>query len=221
VARAVAGDEPQRGADRLVLRLLQMAHVQVEVELVVERAQRRDVRLDRQVAVERGLPERMIAHTRQTRLARIGLVAAEPLGQHVTDLQMLGFLRRAKRQEQLRVHAERSGLEAEADQQRGALGQTGIDAPGPTAPRPTGRFARRSLVAGGIEAVPRDVRLGIPVQPLALAVQLAEHGHFRGELQWKASLDESLLLRLICAQQPRRVLTRVAHVASQLGRPAA
>ena len=211
VARAVAGDEPQRGAHHLVLRSLQVAHVQIQVELVVERSQRRDVRLDRQVAVERRLAEGMIADARQTRLAGIGLVAAEPLGQHVADLQVLGLFRRTERQEQLRVHAQRTRFQAKADQQRRAFRQPGIDAPGAPAPRAAGGHARRRLVARRIETVPRDVGLWVPVQALALAVELAEHRHFRRELERKAPLDESLLLRLIRAQQPCRVVTRLAH----------
>src|SRR5262249_49533841 len=81
-------------------------------------------------------------------------------------------------------------------------------APAPGAAR---RLARGLVVAGGIEAVPRDVGLRIPVQALALAVELAERRHFRGELKWKAPLDELLLLRLIGAEQPRRVFRHLAH----------
>src|SRR5262249_17884313 len=60
VARAITRDEPERGAHRFVLRLLQVARPQIKVELVVERSQRGDVRLDRHVAVERRLAEGMI-----------------------------------------------------------------------------------------------------------------------------------------------------------------
>jgi hypothetical protein len=49
------------------------------------------------------------------------------------------------------------------------------------------------------------------VQALALAVELAEHGHFRRELKRKPALDEALLLRLVGAEQPVSVLSSVAH----------
>src|SRR5215471_21458983 len=100
VTRAVDGDEPERGAHGLICGLLQMAHVKIEIELIVERPERRDVCFDRKVTVERSLSERMIAGPRQIRLARIRLVATESLRQHVTDLEMLSFLRRTERQEQ-------------------------------------------------------------------------------------------------------------------------
>src|SRR5215472_577718 len=174
-------------------------------------AARGDVRLDGHVTVEGGLPERVVAHARQIRFARIGLIAAESLGQHVTDLEMLGLLRRTEREEQLRVHPQRAGLEAEADQERGTLGQSGIDAPGTPTPRAARRLARRLLIARGIEAIPRDVGLGVPAKSLRLAVELAQRRHFRGELERKAPLDEALLLRLIGAQEPRGVLASLAH----------
>ena len=56
-----------------------MAHVQVEIELIVERAERGDVRLDGQVTVERRLAERMIADARQARLTRIGHSLLKPV----------------------------------------------------------------------------------------------------------------------------------------------
>jgi hypothetical protein len=108
VARAVTSDQPQRRAHDFVFCLPQMAQVQVEVELIVERAEGRDVRLDRQVAVERRLPEGVIADPRQSRLAGIGGIAAEALGQHVADFEVLGFLGGTEREEQLRVHAKRA-----------------------------------------------------------------------------------------------------------------
>src|SRR5205807_9030095 len=93
-------------------------------------SERGDVCLDRNVSIERSLSERMIADARQAGLAGVGLVAAEPFGQHVTDLEMLGLFRGTERQEQLRVHAQRAGLQTKADQQRRALRQAGIDTPG-------------------------------------------------------------------------------------------
>jgi hypothetical protein len=211
VAPAVAGDEADRAAHDLVPGLLQMTQLEIQVELVVERTQRGDVGLHGNVRVKRRLRERMIAGVRQAGVARIGLVAAQPLGQHVADLQVLGLLGGTEGQEELGVHAERSRLQAEADQQRGALGQAGIDAPGPPAPGPARRLERRLGVAGGVEPVPRDVRFGIPVQPLGLAVQLAERRHLGRKLKREPTLDEPLLLRLVGAQQPRRVLARLAH----------
>ena len=153
----------------------------------------------------------MIADARQAGLAGIGLVAAQPLGQPVTDLEVLGLLRGTEGQEQLGIHAERSGLQAEADQQRGALHQSGIDAPGAAAPRSARGLARRLGEARRIEAVPRDVGLRIPGQALGLAVQLAERRHLRRELQRETALDEPFLLRLVRTQQPRRVIARLAH----------
>src|SRR5437867_3255046 len=188
-----------------------MAQIQIQVELVVQRSQRRDVGLHGHVGVERRLRERMIAGACQAGLAGVGLVAAQPRGQHVADLQVLGLFRGTEGQEQLGVHAQRSGLQAEADQQRGALRQSGVDAPRAAAPCPARRLARRLGVAGGVEAIPCDVRLRIPVEALGLAVQLAERRHLRRELEREAPLDEPLLLRLVRAQQPRRVLARLAH----------
>src|SRR6185312_15331531 len=100
------------------------------------------------------------------------------------------------------VHPQRAGLQAEADQERRALGQSGIDAPGPSAPRAARGLARGPVVARGIEAVPRDVGLRVPAKPLGLAVELAERRHLRRELERKAPLDEAFLLRLIGAQEP-------------------
>ena len=80
VALLVAGDQPQDLARDLVPALLQMAQAEIQVELVVERAERGHHRLDRHVGIERHLGERMIAGARDG-LARIGLVAAEPLGE--------------------------------------------------------------------------------------------------------------------------------------------
>ena len=134
------------------------------------------------LAVERRLAERVIADARQARLTGIGLVAAEPLGQHVADLEVLGLLRRTEGQEQLRVHAQRAGLQAEADQQRGALGQPGIDAPGAPAPRAAGRLARRLCRSEPDRSGPTRCRSpGSSASP-CLAVELAEHRHFRREL---------------------------------------
>src|SRR5262249_26318782 len=99
----------------------------------------------------------------------------------------------------------------EADQQRRALGQAGIDAPGASAPGATRGLTGRPVVASGIEAVPRDIGLGIPGKPLALAVELAERGNLGRELERKAALDEPLLLRLIRAEQLCRVLSHLAH----------
>src|SRR5205807_4699559 len=59
-------------------------------------SERGDVCLDRNVSIERSLSERMIADARQAGLAGVGLVAAEPFGQHVTDLEMLGLFRDRK-----------------------------------------------------------------------------------------------------------------------------
>src|SRR5262249_48808679 len=91
------------------------------------------------------------------------------------------------------------------------LAQSRIDAPRATAPGATRRLARLLDVARWIEAVPRDVGLGVPAEPLGLAVELAERGHLWRELQREAPLPEPLLLRLGGAQQPRRVLARLAH----------
>src|SRR5262249_9524345 len=137
-----------------------------------------------------------------------------------TDLEMLGLLRRTEREEQLRVHPERAGFQAEANQERGALGQPGVDAPGPAAPRAACRLTYGLLVARRIETVPRDVGLRVPVKPFGLAVELAECGHLRSELEREAPLDESLLLRLIRAEQSRRVLVRLTHRHAQLRRTA-
>src|SRR5262249_30912912 len=165
-----------------VFRLLQMAYEQVEIELVVEHAERGDVRLDRQIAIERRLTEGMVADARQARFFWICRVAAESLGEHVTDLQVLGLLGRPEREKKLSVHAERAGFQAKTNQQRRAFRQAGIDTPGAPAPGAARRLARGLVVAGGIEAVPRDVGLRIPVQALALAVELAERRPFRGDL---------------------------------------
>src|SRR5206468_2374728 len=121
VTRPVARDEPQRRPHGLVFGLLKVAHVEIQVELVVERAQ------------------------------------------------------------------------------RGALGQSWIDAPRAAAPRATRGLARGPGVARRIKAVPRDVGLGVPAQALGLAVELAERRHLRREREREAPLDEPLLLRLVRA----------------------
>jgi hypothetical protein len=211
VTRPVAGDQSQRRSHDLVPGLAQVAQVEIQVQLIVQGSERRDVGLHGHVPVERRLRERMIGDARQARLAGIRRVAPEPLREHVTDLQVLGLLGRPEGQEQLGVHPERPGLEAEADEQRRALRQPRIDTPRSAAPRPARRLARRRVVAGRVEAIPGDVGLGVPVQALGLAVQFAERGHLRHELEWEASLDEPLLLRLVRAQQPRRVIARLAH----------
>jgi hypothetical protein len=47
MALPVAGDQPQRSAPDLILRMLQVAEIEVEVELIVERAERGDECFDR------------------------------------------------------------------------------------------------------------------------------------------------------------------------------
>ena len=64
MALAVGGDEPEGLADDLVARVLEVGEHQVQVELVVERAERGDEGLDGQVGVERGLGERVVDRAR-------------------------------------------------------------------------------------------------------------------------------------------------------------
>jgi len=73
--------------------VLEVTQVEIEIELVVERAERGDVGLDGHVGIQRGLRERVIARTRQPGVARVGFVAAELLREQVADLEMLGFFR--------------------------------------------------------------------------------------------------------------------------------
>src|SRR5262249_11311976 len=104
----------------------------------------------------------------------------------------------------------------EPDQQRGAFGEPRINTPRATAPRAARRLTYLLRVARGVEAIPRDVGLGIPAKALGLAVELAQRGYLGRELQREPPLDEALLLRLVGAQQSRRVLARVAHPSSEI-----
>jgi hypothetical protein len=57
------------------------------------------------------------------------------------------------------------------------------------------------LVCRGIEAIPRDVCLGVPAKALGLAVELPDRGHLRLEPKREAPLHEALLLGLKSPQQ--------------------
>ena len=139
---------------------------------------------------------------RATASAGSGLVAAEAPGEEEARLEVLGLLRGAEGQEELGVHAGRPGLEAEADQERGVLAEPRVGAPGPAAPHQARRLAHRRRVRRGVEAAPRDVRLGVPAEPLGLAVQLAQDRVLGREAQREAPLHEALLLGLVAPQQP-------------------
>ena len=200
VALLVPRDQPQHLPGGLVAALLQMAQAEVQIELVVEAAERGHHRLHRQVGIEGHLGEGMIARPRDG-LARNGLVAAEQLGEEEARLEVLGLLGGAEGQEELGVHARGPGLEAEANQERRVLAEPGVGAPGPPAPHEARRLAHGMLIRRGIEAAPRDVRLGVPAQPLGLRVQLAQGRALGCEAQREAPLHEALLLGLKSPQQ--------------------
>src|SRR5229473_1373563 len=64
VALLVAGHQPQYLAHRLVPAVLEVAEAQVEIELVVEAAERGHHRLDRQVGIQGHLGEGLVARPR-------------------------------------------------------------------------------------------------------------------------------------------------------------
>src|SRR5438067_12620477 len=104
----------------------------------------------------------MIREARDARVAGIGLLAAEPLREQVTHLEMLRLLRRPEGQEELGVHAQRPRLQAQADQQRGALREPRIDAPRAAAPAPARGLARLLRIARGVEARAPEGRARVP-----------------------------------------------------------
>src|SRR4029453_4789098 len=114
----------------------------------------------------------MIARPRDGLVARIGVVAAETLGEEIAGLEVLGLFGRAEGEEELGVHARRSGLETEPREERCACPEPWVPAPGATAPHEPRRLPDRRLEDHGIEASPRDIFRRVPAKALRLTVQL-------------------------------------------------
>ncbi len=200
----------------LVAALLEMTQAQVEVELVVEAAERGHESFQRHVGIERHLREGMIARPCDGFVSRIGVVAAETLGEEIAGLEVLGLFGRTEGEEELGVHARRSGLEAKSKQERRALTEPRVHAPGATAPHEPRRLAHRRLVGRGIEAGPRDILGRVPAKALRLTVQLADGRALGLEVQREAPLHEALLLGLIASQQP---VARLCHAVGTFPSP--
>jgi hypothetical protein len=113
------------------------------------------------------------------------VVAAETLGEKIAGLEVLGLFGRTEGEEELGVHARRSGLEAESQEERGAFTEPRVDAPGATAPHEPRRLPNRRLEDHGIEAGPRDILRRVPAKALRLTVQLADGRALRLEVQRK------------------------------------
>src|SRR4029453_12322372 len=153
----------------------------------------------------------MIARPRDGLVARIGVVAAETLGEQIAGLEVLGLFGRAEGEEELGVHARRAGLETESKEERRAFAEPWVHTPGATAPQEPRRLPNRRLEDHGIEASPRDILRRVPAKALRLTVQLADGRALGLEVQRKAPLDEALLLGLVAPQQP------VAHLCHAVG----
>ncbi len=128
----VPGDEPEGLARDLVAALLEMTQAQVEVELVIEAAERGHESFQRHVGIERHLREGMIARPRDGFMARTGVVAAETLGEEIAGLEMLGLFGRTEGEKELGVHARGPGLEAESQEERGAQNRRRSEVPSPS-----------------------------------------------------------------------------------------
>src|SRR6266536_2991486 len=178
-----------------------MTQAQVEVELIIEAAERGHESFQRHVGIERHLREGMIARLRDGLVTRVRMIAAEPLGEEIAGLEVLGLFGRTEGEEKLGVHARGTGLETEPKEERGALTEPRVNAPRATAPHEPRRLADRRLVGHGIEAGPRDILRRVPAKTLRLAVQLADGRALRLEVQREAALHEALLLGLIASQQ--------------------
>src|SRR4030095_849890 len=98
------------------------------------------------------------------------------------------FLLRAHREEEAQVGE--AVLEAEAQEQRRALRDRAVLAPGPEAPAPPRGHDLVLAIALRVQLLPGDVRLRIPLERLGSLPQLPDVGHGGGELERIAGLGE-------------------------------
>src|SRR5215470_12450767 len=144
---------------------------------------------ERRLGIERHAPNAVRADgSRRRRILRLRKVAAETLGHEPGGLGVAPFLHRAHGEEELQVG--RPALETEAQQQRRALGDGAVLAPRTAAPVHLRCQELLGAVALGVELLPRDVGLRIPLERLGPAPQIPHVGHRRSERQRIALLED-------------------------------
>jgi hypothetical protein len=181
VAHLVAQDQLHEPPDGRVGGLVDRGLEDVDEDLLRGTDEAGEDPLQRGVRVEGHSPHAVRAHhPGRRRILRLREIAAEPVGHEPGGLGVAPLLLRADGEEEAQIGM--AVLEAEAQEERRALGDGAVLAPG--APAPVEARGEDLLlgIALGMELVPRDVRLGIPLERLGPLPQCPDVAHGGREL---------------------------------------